>query len=383
MEVAFAAETIDPETRQIDIAERKGVGHPDTMADAVADRFSALYVEATKESFGVPLNHWVDKITLVGARSQVWFGGFDVLDPVRCLLLGKLSRGVAGSPVPIDELFRSAVNNVFLESLGDDTISRHLTFQVENTAGSGVDHSDAFYDPSDAAAAFKNSTQERVCNDTMVAVAQSRRSSLVDLAEEVEQASRQVCPEVGGDIKVMASRVERSVNLIVAVPVRPEAVETRSHYAEILSQVREAIDRVFTRHLELYSRTGTFELNTKDRLGGAYLAPFGTSLGKGDIGAVGRGNRPCGGIQHLAAWTAEAPAGKNPLTHGGHYFSGVAHLLASRLERVLSQYVEVLILARNGDLLSNPARVFVRTCRELSAEERFDAESAVKASLDR
>ena len=70
-----------PDQMPYDVAERKGIGHPDSLADLVADRFSKAYSTACLDAHGVILNHWVDKVTLVGAAARVSYGGFTIDRP--------------------------------------------------------------------------------------------------------------------------------------------------------------------------------------------------------------------------------------------------------------------------------------------------------------
>jgi S-adenosylmethionine synthetase len=108
-------------------------------------------------------------------------------------------------------------------------------------------------------------------------------------------------------------------------------------------------------------------LNTKDTPGRGYLAPFGTSLGKGDCGAVGRGNRASGAIEPLRPASCEAPAGKNPLHHVGKIYTAVAAEAAQRILADTGVYAEVTIAARNGGQLGDPAHVLVAVDRPVDA----------------
>ena len=50
---------------EIEIVERKGVGHPDTICDALAEKLSAELCKFYYEKFGFVLHHNVDKISLL------------------------------------------------------------------------------------------------------------------------------------------------------------------------------------------------------------------------------------------------------------------------------------------------------------------------------
>ncbi|WP_316042165.1 methionine adenosyltransferase [Nocardiopsis sp. CNR-923] len=100
--------------------------------------------------------------------------------------------------------------------------------------------------------------------------------------------------------------------------------------------------------------------NTKDHGQGAYLAPFGTSLGKGDCGLVGRGNKANGVISASGGAGVEALAGKNPVHHTGKLYTLAATRLADRIHTKLGIPNEVVLVSRNGDRLDDPSFVGVR-----------------------
>ncbi|MEM7826325.1 MAG: methionine adenosyltransferase, partial [Candidatus Aenigmatarchaeota archaeon] len=45
---------------EIEIVERKGIGHPDTLADALAENLSVAYSNYTLQQFGLILHHNFD-----------------------------------------------------------------------------------------------------------------------------------------------------------------------------------------------------------------------------------------------------------------------------------------------------------------------------------
>lgn len=82
-------------------------------------------------------------------------------------------------------------------------------------------------------------------------------------------------------------------------------------------------------------------------------------MSKGDIGAVGRGNRQQGFISGLRPSTNEAFSGKNP-----NHFSGVIYqLVAEKISRVVFQSFgirnTIYVMANNGYKLSKPNSIYV------------------------
>lgn len=53
------------EMKTFEVIERKGVGHPDTLADGIAEAISIEYSNYCIDNFGVVLHHMMDKILLM------------------------------------------------------------------------------------------------------------------------------------------------------------------------------------------------------------------------------------------------------------------------------------------------------------------------------
>ncbi|GAA4942939.1 hypothetical protein GCM10023238_06040 [Streptomyces heliomycini] len=70
------------------IVERKGLGHPDTLADHLAERLSRAYSRYTVERFGAVLHHNFDKLALLGGASEVRYGAGRMTAPVRVQVNG-------------------------------------------------------------------------------------------------------------------------------------------------------------------------------------------------------------------------------------------------------------------------------------------------------
>lgn len=77
-----------------EVVERKGIGHPDSLADLVAEEFCQRYARYGLEQFEVVPNHWVDKIALVGAAAEIEFGSYHITKPISAYLFGKVTQAV-------------------------------------------------------------------------------------------------------------------------------------------------------------------------------------------------------------------------------------------------------------------------------------------------
>lgn len=391
MKITVQHACISPDGLPFDTAERKGIGHPDSLADLVADAFSQRYAHWCLREFGAIPNHWVDKVNLVGAAADVRFGGFDIRKPVDCYLFGKITDRVGGTVIPVEDFFQDVVDDVLPAALGDGRILDHVRLHINNTRGTAVDHDAQFYEPQAADSIPRVLASESVANDTVICVGAARRGLAADLAVALERritgaGFRQAFPAVGTDVKVMVVRAGESLDITGAIPIHPESVESWEAYRGCVGDAQVAVSAELKALLDSDSRARditsvSLHLNTKDRPGRGYLAPFGTSLGKGDCGAVGRGNRASGAIEPLRPTSCEAPAGKNPLHHVGKIYTAVAAETARRILADTRLYAEVTIAARNGAPLADPAHVLVALDRPVDNTTNAQIERIVLYSV--
>src|SRR5512139_874350 len=91
-------------TDDVEVVERKGIGHPDTICDALAETFSRNLCLEYQQRFGEVLHHNVDKALLCGGRAAAAFGGGRIYAPIKIHLAGRATAEVGGKVVPIDEI---------------------------------------------------------------------------------------------------------------------------------------------------------------------------------------------------------------------------------------------------------------------------------------
>jgi S-adenosylmethionine synthetase len=78
-----------PAAAPFEIVERKGLGHPDTICDALAEALSRALCGYYLERFGLILHHNVDKALLWGGAARPAFGGGEVTAPIELFIAGR------------------------------------------------------------------------------------------------------------------------------------------------------------------------------------------------------------------------------------------------------------------------------------------------------
>ena len=92
--------------RQIEIVERKGIGHPDSVADGVAETVSEALCAMYKKEVGHVLHHNTDQTEVVAGISAPKFGGGKIIKPVYILMDGRattyIEKGKEKISLPVE-----------------------------------------------------------------------------------------------------------------------------------------------------------------------------------------------------------------------------------------------------------------------------------------
>jgi S-adenosylmethionine synthetase len=120
----------------VEIVERKGLGHPDSLCDALAEEVSVALSRFYLERFGAILHHNVDKILLVGGKSKPAFGGGEVTAPIELYLAGRATFEAQGVTIPVHELAVESCRAWLRAHLRYLDVERHVRIHCQIRAGS-------------------------------------------------------------------------------------------------------------------------------------------------------------------------------------------------------------------------------------------------------
>ena len=99
-----------------ELIERKGVGHPDSICDELASLISQKYAAYTyKYCDGMVLHHQIDKLMLIGGKTEVTFGGGKFVQPITIVLSGRISRTYLGKELPVMDIIEKVLRGYFGE----------------------------------------------------------------------------------------------------------------------------------------------------------------------------------------------------------------------------------------------------------------------------
>jgi S-adenosylmethionine synthetase len=357
---------------ELTILERKGWGHPDTLADHLAERLSRVYSRYTLERFGAVLHHNFDKLALLGGACEVRYGGGQMRAPVRVLVNGRAAHLCGHDAIPVDELVLTTVDEFFAERLPELAGHLRIDLNVTNNPSPGAVHTDDGPAPERsswfAPQSLEDLRERRVllANDTSLGTGWAPENPIEvfarDLVDHLSgpdgfRRSRGWC---GSDVKLMAYGGAGAVDMVLCVPQKSAEVASRVEYLEHVEEVVAECGRLAAERLP--GVRARFRLNVRDvpERDELYLTYTGSSIESGDEGVVGRGNRVNGLITPLRPMNVEGANGKNPVYHVGKLYNLAARRIAQRLYEATGQYAEVHLISATGQLLARPWRVAVR-----------------------
>ena len=339
--------TVHIEDQQVELVERKGLGHPDSIADGVSESVSRALSRLYLDEFGRILHHNTDETQVVGGASEPKFGGGRMTTPIYMLLVGRATTEVNGDKLPYRDVAIQAARKYVGSVCSHLDVDRQVDFDCRIGQGS-VDLRGVF-------------DQHKVlANDTSFGVGFAPFSDLERVVLESEKfltlKLKKKIPALGEDVKVMGYRQGGVIHLTVAVALVDREVKDAAEYASVCEQVH---DRLSDLASKLTHREVTIDVNTADdpELGRFYLTVTGCSMEAGDDGSVGRGNRANGLITPCRPMSLEASAGKNPVNHVGKIYNILGNEIANEIVQETGgdvKEVHVRILSQIGKPVDEP-----------------------------
>ncbi|MBA7650332.1 S-adenosylmethionine synthase [subsurface metagenome] len=341
-----------------ELVERKGIGHPDTVCDAVADACSRALCVYYLENFGRIYHHNVDKAALVGGTARPEYGGGMIIQPQYFLIVGRAINQILTECgdgtnkleyIPIPTICIETQRKVLAGIFRNLDLNRDIQFDYAVRPGS-IDLTGVF-DQS------HHTEEVPLANDTSFGVGYAPYSDVEKIALEAEMLInsdkfKDKCKASGEDIKVMVQRIGNEVGITVAAAMVSKYINDASEYVSYTNQIKEAV-------LDLAAdiipeRDVSCQVNVADSIekGIIYLTITGTSAEAGDDGEVGRGNRSNGLITPCRTMSLEAVCGKNPINHVGKLYN----ILSTEMAREIMKRGQGDIIEAHVKLLSQIGR---------------------------
>lgn len=379
--VVSATRVPDAGELEVEVVERKGKGHPDTMCDALAEELSVSLCRFYQEHFGEVLHYNVDKVLLWAGRAAPRFGGGEVLEPMEFFLAGRAAAEHRGVKVPIYDLALEGSRAWLRKAFRALDVDRQVRLHSLVRPGS-----EALVDRLQS----RGAGGTWLANDTSIGVGFAPRTALERVVMSVETmlnaaSTKAALPVVGEDVKVMGVRTGRRIRITVACAFVDRHVRSMSDYFEQKERVATLARESAQEHAGSPVEVVVNAADDRDA-GTVYLTVTGTSAESGDDGQAGRGNRANGLITPCRPMTLEAAAGKNPVTHVGKIYQVAAQRIAETLVSTPAiRSAECILVSEIGRSVEDPQVVDVKLKTDGTEPERLrdQVRDAVHAELAR
>jgi S-adenosylmethionine synthetase len=333
---------------KIEIVERKGIGHPDTICDSIADRFSLNLTQYYLKKYNQIFHFNVDKALLVAGESKTKFGGGKILKPMKIFFGDRATYRVNEEEVPLDEILEKSVYEWLKENL---RFVSEKEIEIINEVKQGSE---------ELTSIFKRKEEFLPANDTSALVGYAPLTILEKSVLELERylnskEFKRKFTESGEDIKIMGLRDNSNFIYTVAMAFVDRFVKNEDDYFKKKDEIKEEMKNFLNTNFGIEAN---IYLNTLDERGrgeeGCYLTVTGTSAEAGDSGEVGRGNRVNGIISLNRPAGSEAAPGKNMVSHVGKIYNLLAFDIANKIYERIEKYNYVWLLSQIGRPINNP-----------------------------
>ncbi len=385
-------EYMNPENNSIEIVERKGVGHPDTLADALAEEISRVYSKYCLEHFGAILHHNIDKLYIGAGWVTNNFGSIKKIKPIKVVINGRISNTYNGEKIDLDKIIKDTTKEYIGCVLPHINVEEDLDIIINSTQHTRVPHWFSPRDLDDIPDA-----KEVFANDTSVVISYYPYTICERLAIEIEhffwKPNEKGYPipqykEIGQDIKVMVSRIDKKIEVIVCMPVISTEINSREDYYNIVNKYEIKLNNLAKEICKGTEYEVNVSVNAKydnDKKGTIYMLGIGTSAECGEEGLVGRGNSSLGIISTFRPNSMEAPSGKNPRYHTGRVLSFLSNRLSKAIYDEMNLKNQITMLTRNKYSLIPPYLIYInvdKDCDRNKIQEIIDRELGIDYTVE-
>lgn len=358
------------DSKPFEFVERKGIGHPDTLSDGVAEAISIEYSQYCLKNFGIVLHQMLDKIAFLGGMAEADFGVGKMTHPWRLIINGRISKRFGSNKIPFEDIAEKATKNYLRTAVPEFDSNKWLEFYHFTTSYARIKH---WFNP----LSVEDVPDAKVpySNDTSLAagfwpLTTTERLTLLMEKYFYDDGGKPRFRYIGQDIKVLSLRRSHEIDITMCVPMFGQFTKTKDEYLDRIEKIHTELIEIARKFvsdkykINIFINTQDNKANREKKSIGHYLVTSGSALDSGEEGMVGRGNRSRGIISSLRSSTMEAINGKNPVYYVGKVYNYIADKLAKKIAEELECHCTIFISSRNSDLLSQPYRIFVELdCR--------------------
>ncbi len=337
----------------IEMAERKGIGHPDTICDEITEQISVELCHYYLKIFGAIMHHNIDKALLIGGQSKPAFNGGKVITPISLIISGRATSQIGDKKIPIKEIVVETAQNWIRKNIRHLDVSKDIQITSMIRPGS-----------SDLIELFNRFGKGEIplANDTSFGAGfyptTLVENTIITIEKLLNAAStKHKFPFIGEDIKVMGVKDPSGSYFTIAIAMIDKYISDLNDYVSKIKTVKKFVAA------SLNLSETTIYINTADdyHRKSIYLTVTGTSAENGDDGQVGRGNRINGLITPYHPMSLEATSGKNPVSHTGKIYNYFAMDLSRAIvENEFADYARVYVVSQISKPINEPQLLHIQ-----------------------
>ncbi|MGB3345171.1 MAG: methionine adenosyltransferase [Aequorivita sp.] len=357
----------------IEMAERKGIGHPDTICDEVTEQISVELCKYYLKEFGAIMHHNVDKALLIAGQSKPAYGGGKIIEPISLIITGSATHLVKGKIIPVEEIAIETAKKWLSENVRHLNVEKNV--QIISKIHPGSD---------DLVELFNRFGKGEIplSNDTSFGAGFYPTTLLEDTIIKIEellnsQTTKNEFPFIGEDIKVMGVKNGLKNYFTISLAMIDKYIVDIDDYVSKIKRIKKFV------RAELLLADSTIHINTADDYNreSIFLTVSGTSAENGDDGQVGRGNRINGLITPYKPMSLEATSGKNPVSHIGKIYNYFAMDLSRAIvENHFADAAQVFIVSQIGKPINEPQLLHFKLKNGIADKEQIKTLAKEKLS---
>jgi len=354
----------DPACIPVEVVERKGVGHPDSLADALANEVSVNFSQYCLDHFGFVLHHNVDKLYIGAGHFKNDFGICERVNPIQVRVNGRMSNILGNIRIDIESIQGEAVSRYLFRVLPRLT-AEDVEIVPNATQCTKVPHwftPRSKEDVPDATTPKANDTSFCVCHWPPTPAESIAYRLERYFWEDKDGFATPRFPEIGQDIKVLVLRQGQTIEVTLCVPTISTLTVSHQQYREVITEHESKLQALAEEIVSPHGLQILVRVNPYQRL---YMLGVGSCIECGEEGMVGRGNTISGIISSHRTHTQESWAGKNPVYHTGRVLGYLTSKLARAISTRLGVKCSVSAMTRCGDSLIPPRFLGISVDREV------------------
>ncbi len=374
MKIVINNNYINPENYNVEIVERKGIGHPDNLADKLAMECSREYSRYTYEKYGVILHHNLDKLYIGSGLFLLKNKKIVRKKKILVVLNGRVSTEMNGEQIDLNSIFIPVIHNYMKSVMPRINPEKDLKIVINCNNFSKRDY---WYKPRDINDI--PDVNNLLAADTALCVLHNNRTFCETLCYEVEHYfwsqnengyPKPKFDDVGQDIKVMVKRLGNNIDVTVCLPIFKDLYNTYDQYTNIVEKYEKDLS-LFVK--KIYNKNNykiSINVNRKsDGTRDVYALVKGSCIECGEEGVVGRGNDYTGLICSFRTHSIESPFGKNERYHTGRIMNYLGYKAITKINKELNVNADLYILNRSHDNLFEPL-LFLLSVDDISKRDK-------------